>query len=155
MSSRPDSRNPNRRPQPSTEFLEALKYEMALTSETMNQELSDLQIMGYVEALSGLSIEKIRAGFKRARRTLQFFPKPVEVRELAIEEIEESEPKQYFLPEPEPVWSDEDRETWLAEIRKACNLKPKYKPPTEQEIKQRRQFLQKQADELKAKSKTA
>lgn len=155
MSEHPDSRNRNRPRQPSPEFLEALKYEMAITSETMNQELSELQIMGYVEALSELSIEKLRAGFKRARRTLLFFPKPIEVQQLALDEIEEAAPKQYFLPEPEPAWSDEDRATWLAEIRKACNLKPKYKPPTEQEIEQRRQTLLKQAEELKAKSKTA
>lgn len=155
MPSHPDNRNRRPTPQPSTEFCQVLKYEMAMTAETMNQELSELQIMGYVEALSGLSIEKLRAGFKRARRTLQFFPKPVEVWQLALDELEESAPKQYFLPEPEPVWSDEDRATWLAEIRKACNLKPKYKPPTEQEIEQRRQTLQKQAEELKAKSKTA
>lgn len=145
---RPDNRNRKQQQQPSAEFLEVLKYEMALTSETMNQELSELQIMGYVEALAGMSIEKLRAGFKRARRTLQFFPKPVEVHELALDEIEETTPKQYFLPEAEPEWSEEDRKKWLEEIRIACGGKTILPAMTEQQVNERREVLRQQRDQL-------
>lgn len=142
MSTPQDSRNQGRQPQPSTEFLEALKYEMALTAETMNQELTALQNMGYIEALSDLNVEQVRAGFKRARRTLQFFPKPAEVRTLAEEEIEETRPKTYYLPEPEPMWTDEDRKKWVEDIYKVGGKKPPgptVKPPSEEEWNQRRE----------------
>jgi hypothetical protein len=96
-----------------------------------------------------MSIQKLRAGFKRARRTLQFFPKPVEVHQLAVDEIDENTPKQYFLPEAEPEWSEEDRKKWLEEIRIACGGKKMVSPPmTEQQVNERRELLQKQKDQL-------
>lgn len=103
------SKNPKRRPQPSPEFLAALSQEMALTAETMNLQLSELQNIGYLEALSDLSVTEIRAGFKRARKTSNFFPKPIEVRELANDQLEE-ENKSYFQLEPPPIEGAKDKQ---------------------------------------------
>src|ERR1700676_2101145 len=96
----------------STEFLEVLKQEMALTAETLNEPLTDLKNVGYLEALSGLRVEQIRMGFRRARRTLKWFPKPREVRELSALEAQDLEPSK-LLPEARQEWTAKERKEWL------------------------------------------
>lgn len=101
----------------SPEFLQTLAQELALTAETMNFELTDLAVAGYREALSDLRPDQLRRGFKRARRTLNFFPKPNEVRECAYAEWQDEQPTKYYLPEAEPRWTEEDRKQWGEEMQ--------------------------------------
>src|SRR6266849_11024087 len=111
-----DKRNQKRQKQLSQEFCESLAQELALTAETLNFELTELAVAGYREALSDMTPEQLRRGFKRARRTLNWFPKPAEVRECAYEEWKDTQPVQQYLPEAEPKWTDEDRKQWVQEM---------------------------------------
>lgn len=163
MSSHLDNRNRKQPLRPSAEFLEVLKYELALTAETMAQELTELQIMGYLEALTGMTVEQIRAGFKRARRTSHFFPKPIEVRELAHEEIEENAPKSYYqLPAHDDSITTEEGRELCADIKKALSVTREWEPPARIPVTDdgqtifvitdsMRDKLRKQVEELKAK----
>lgn len=142
-------KNEQERPQPpSKEFLAVMTHELALTAEMMGVELTELRVMAYSEALSDLIPERIQAGFKRARRLLQWFPKAIEVRNLSLDELEESAPKKYYLPEAEPVWTDEERAEFLAQLRTACGVKESPKPMTEEQVNARLEFLRKQRDQL-------
>src|SRR5229473_3117639 len=87
-------RNQKRQQQLSQEFCETLAQELALTAETLNFELTELAVAGYREALSDMTPEQLRRGFKRARRALNWFPKPAEVRECAYEEWKDTQPVQ-------------------------------------------------------------
>ncbi len=62
----------------------AFAVEMAATASTFGSELSEGKIDTYWEALKDLPIEVVCAGLREARRSLRFFPKPVEIRELAV-----------------------------------------------------------------------
>lgn len=135
------NRSPSQPRQPSAEFLEALKHEMALTAETLNHELTELQVLGYLEALADMSVVRLQAGFKRARRTLLFFPRPAEVRSLASDEIEATTPYR-CLREPEPMWTEEERKDFVDNITKTLEkiakaggtaLHREVKPLTEEE----------------------
>lgn len=83
----------------SAQFLEALEQEMFLTASTLKETLDPPMIVGYQEALSDLRPDQIRAGFKQARKTLRWFPKPVEVRELCRIAFDESPIGMHQLPE--------------------------------------------------------
>lgn len=111
-----DRQNRREQQELSPEFLQTLAQELALTAETMNFELTDLAVAGYREALSDLRPDQLRRGFRRARRTLNFFPKPNEVRECAYAEWQDEQPARQYLPEAEPQWTDEDRRQWSQEM---------------------------------------
>lgn len=57
---------------------------LAVLSETFNESISDLRAEAYFLALSDLDIEDIEGAVKDAIRTLRFFPKPVELRDLIL-----------------------------------------------------------------------
>ena len=90
-------------PKCSIEFLEALKQELALTTETLREPLTELMVLGYSEALSDLRVEQLRWGFRRARRTLRWFPKPCEVRELSALEADDLPPLLALPEADEPI----------------------------------------------------
>lgn len=144
-----DRQNQREQRELSPEFLQTLAQELALTAETMNFELTDLAVAGYREALSDLRPDQLRRGFKRARRVLNFFPKPNEVRECAYLEFQDEQPIRQYLPEAEPVWSEEDRRKWTADIAAACGKKI-FTPPTQEEWDARRELLKQQAAQLLA-----
>ena len=62
----------------------AFAVAMVATASALGAELSEGKIETYWEALKDLPIEVVSAGLREARRSLRFFPKPVEVRELAV-----------------------------------------------------------------------
>lgn len=101
-------------PMHSTEFSETLKQEMFLTASTLKTPIDPPMIIGYQEALADLRPDQIRAGFKRARRTLRFFPKPVDVRELSRLEFEDKPLTSGLLEAHEEPMTEEER----AELRK-------------------------------------
>jgi len=108
-----DKQNQREQRELSPEFLQTLAQELALTAETMNFELTDLAVAGYREALTDLRPDQLRRGFKRARRMLNFFPKPNEVRECAAAEFEDEQPLRAL---PEPEWTKEEQESWRHEM---------------------------------------
>jgi hypothetical protein len=134
----------------STEFLDALKQEMALTAETLGEPLTDLKIVGYLEALSVLRIEQIRMGFQRARRMLKWFPKPSEVRELSALEAQDLEPSK-VLPEARPEWTAKDRKEWLDKMSKVAKT-IEAAALSEKEREERKEVLRTQAEKLRSKN---
>jgi len=137
----------------STEFSTALKEEMALTAETLHVPLTELMVLGYLEALSGLRVEQLRMGFRRARRTLKWFPKPSEVRELAALEAQDLEPSK-LLPEARPEWTAQDRKEWIEEMKKVSKTIERA-ALSEKELEDRKEVLRRQAEKLRSKAKGA
>lgn len=136
----------------SVEFSETMKRELVLTAACFQASIDELLCLAYLEALRDLSPPLIHLGFKKARRSLAFFPKPVEVRELAFEEFEAEKRKEpRALPEPELVWTDEDRRQWREDIARACGVKPPPLPLSQEQINERAQTLRAQRDELLSK----
>lgn len=56
---------------------------LALLGEMFNEPISELRAEGYFDALSDLPIDTVEGAARLALRTKTFFPKPVELRELA------------------------------------------------------------------------
>lgn len=52
-------------------------------AEVFDREVTEMMLLGYVQALSDLSLDEIRQSVQRSLRTCKFFPKPVELIELA------------------------------------------------------------------------
>lgn len=77
-------------PKRSAEFSETLAREMALTTETFQVQLTELMMVGYSEALAGMTPKGLSLGFRRARRTWKFksLPPPAVIRECAEAEAE-------------------------------------------------------------------
>lgn len=139
-------------PKHSTEFSEALKQEMALTAETLNEPLSDMKIVGYLEALSNpvMRVEQIRMGFRRARRTLKWFPKPSEIRELAAIEADGIPVARKLAEHNYEPMSNADREHMKEQLRQVADRLgiKKYEAPSEAEIGERKKALRKQAKQI-------
>jgi hypothetical protein len=70
----------------STQFLEALKHNLALFAEVFQQEVTPLAAVGYQEALKDLSTEELNRGCALALRECKFMPRPAEI-------IERSKPR--------------------------------------------------------------
>lgn len=68
------------------EFAKALY----LVGETFNEPVSDLRVEAYFNALVDLPLEMVTVGCAMATRSLRFFPKPVELRELIEGDREEA-----------------------------------------------------------------
>lgn len=85
---------------------------MTMLAETLGETVTTGRLMGYVVALEGIDAECVLCGVEEAMRECKFFPKPVELRDLAQAskkwrrmqeakwaQIAERRPK--YLPRPE------------------------------------------------------
>lgn len=57
---------------------------LAVLGETFNETVSDIRTEGYLMGLSDLQIEQVERGARQALKTSKFFPRPAELRELAV-----------------------------------------------------------------------
>lgn len=57
---------------------------MVILGETFNEPVSEVRIEAYFSALSDLPMAAVGAAVRSAVRTLRFFPKPVEIREMVL-----------------------------------------------------------------------
>jgi len=57
---------------------------LAVLGETFNEPVSDIRAEGYLMGLNDLSIEQVEQGARRALKESKFFPRPAEIRALAI-----------------------------------------------------------------------
>ncbi len=57
---------------------------LELLGATFNEKISDLRSEGYLMGLSDLSIEDVERGARRALKESKFFPRPAELRDLAV-----------------------------------------------------------------------
>ncbi len=57
---------------------------LAVLAETFNEPVSDVRAEGYYMALADLQIVDIESAAKDALRSCKFFPRPAELRDLAI-----------------------------------------------------------------------
>lgn len=57
---------------------------LAVLGETFNEPVSDVRAEGYLIGLRDLPIEQVERGARCALQTCKFFPRPAEIRELAI-----------------------------------------------------------------------
>lgn len=55
---------------------------LTILSDTFSEEVSELRVETYFEALSDMPIDKVQLAVKRAIKELDFFPKPSELRRL-------------------------------------------------------------------------
>ena len=63
-------------------------------AEIFGEAMTEARLKGYVANLADLELEQLRTAFVRAARELKFFPKVVELRELAgvgVAELEDAE----------------------------------------------------------------
>lgn len=58
---------------------------LAALAEVFGEDVGEVRLAAYVEALDDLSLEALREAFRRAVRELTWFPKPVELRRLTHE----------------------------------------------------------------------
>lgn len=63
---------------------------LAVLGETFNEPVSDLRAEGYLMGLNDLTIGQVEQGARRALKTSRFFPRPAELRELAVGSADDS-----------------------------------------------------------------
>lgn len=68
---------------------EGFKADLLTTAELFGESLSAARILAYFEALADLPLVAVSAALTQARRTLRFFPKPVEIREVLVGSVED------------------------------------------------------------------
>ena len=71
-----------------TDF-EEFKTDLLTTAELFGETLSAPRILAYFEALADLPLDAVSAGLRLARRSLRFFPKPAEIRDLVLGSVED------------------------------------------------------------------
>ncbi len=57
---------------------------LELLGATFNEKIGELRAEGYLMGLSDLSIDDVERGARRALKESRFFPRPSELRELAV-----------------------------------------------------------------------
>ncbi len=62
---------------------------LAVLAETFNETVSEIRAEGYLMGLVDLSIEQVEAAAKAALKSSKFFPRPAELRELAVGSVED------------------------------------------------------------------
>ncbi len=62
---------------------------LAILSETFNEPVSDVRAEGYLMGLNDIPIEDIERGARLALKQCKFFPRPAELRELAIGDLDD------------------------------------------------------------------
>jgi hypothetical protein len=70
---------------------------MLALSETYREKVSDLRAELYLDALRDLPIESVEKAVRLAIRTLKFFPKPVELRELVTGNTDDEAAREWAL----------------------------------------------------------
>jgi hypothetical protein len=63
---------------------------LAVLSETFNESVSEVRAEAYFMALTDLPLDKIQDAVKDAVRTMRFFPKPIELRDLIVGSAQEN-----------------------------------------------------------------
>lgn len=61
---------------------------LSVLAETLGEPLTPVRLVGYCEALEDVPHAAVMLGLKDAAKACRWFPKPVEVRELALESPE-------------------------------------------------------------------
>ena len=62
---------------------------LAVLAETFNETVSEVRAEGYLMGLVDLSIEQVESAAKAALKSSKFFPRPAELRELAVGSVED------------------------------------------------------------------
>ncbi len=91
---------------------------IALLGDVFGEDLGELRIAAYLEATSSLSLPRLEFAVREAVKTLKFFPKPVELRELAIRMPGPKQPPKEL---PEKITPPEEAKKKLREIFEMLN----------------------------------
>lgn len=97
---------------------------LAVLAETLGEPLSPVRLAGYCEALEDVPLAAMVIGLRAAARACRFFPKPVELRELALESPEwrrlrEQASERALTPFRPPQISDAERRANIAKLKGA------------------------------------
>ncbi len=61
--------------------------QLTVLAETLGEPMTPVRLAGYCSALEDVPLATIAVGMREAMRSCRYFPRPVEIRELALQEL--------------------------------------------------------------------